>query len=160
MPENSLLTKLESIRSRYESLQQQLSDPSLVQDMKRYVSLNKEYAEIEPIIQAGEKYRNAIHNLSSAKELLLTEKDEEMREFAKEEIALLEEKIPDMEQQIKFLLIPADPQIAKCHYGNSGGAGGMKLDLAGTCSECTANLQKRKDGNWRSPECRKELQAV
>ncbi|HPV87960.1 MAG TPA: peptide chain release factor 1 [Bacteroidales bacterium] len=113
MPENSLLTKLESIRSRYESLQQQLSDPSLVQDMKRYVSLNKEYAEIEPIIQAGEKYRNAIHNLSSAKELLLTEKDEEMREFAKEEIALLEEKIPDMEQQIKFLLIPADPQDSK-----------------------------------------------
>src|SRR5690554_2076808 len=110
MPENSLLTKLDGIRRKYETLQQQLSDPALVQDMKRYITLNKEYAEIGPIIQAGEKYKNAIGNLASAKELLLTEKDEEMREFAKEEVAQLEEQIPEMEQKIKFLLIPADPQ--------------------------------------------------
>lgn len=113
MPENSLLKKLEGIRKKYETLQQQLSDPSLVQDMKRYIILNKEYAEIGPIIQAGEKYKNAIGNLASAKELLLTEKDEEMREFAKEEVAQLEEKIPEMEQKIKLLLIPADPQDSK-----------------------------------------------
>ncbi|HOO69676.1 MAG TPA: peptide chain release factor 1 [Bacteroidales bacterium] len=113
MPENSLLKKLEGIRKKYETLQQQLSDPSLVQDMKRYIILNKEYAEIGPIIQAGEKYKNAIGNLASAKELLLTEKDEEIREFAKEEVAQLEEKIPEMEQKIKLLLIPADPQDSK-----------------------------------------------
>ncbi len=113
MSENSLLTKLEGIRRKYESLQQQLSDPSLVQDMKRYITLNKEYAEIGPIIQAGEKYKNAIGNLASAKELLLKEKDEEMREFAKEEISQLEEQIPHMEQRIKLLLIPADPQDGK-----------------------------------------------
>ncbi len=113
MPENSLLKKLEGIRKKYETLQQQLSDPSLVQDMKRYIILNKEYAEIGPIIQAGEKYKNAIGNLASAKELLLTEKDEEMREFAKEEVAQLEEQIPEMEQKIKLLLIPADPQDSK-----------------------------------------------
>ncbi|HRW94750.1 MAG TPA: peptide chain release factor 1 [Bacteroidales bacterium] len=113
MPENSLLTKLDGIRRKYETLQQQLSDPSLVQDMKRYITLNKEYAEIGPIIQAGEKYKTAIGNLASAKELLLSEKDEEMREFAKEEIAQLEEQIPEMEQKIKFLLIPADPQDSK-----------------------------------------------
>jgi peptide chain release factor 1 len=113
MPENSLLTKLDGIRRKYETLQQQLSDPALVQDMKRYITLNKEYAEIGPIIKAGEKYKNAIGNLASAKELLLTEKDEEMRDYAKEEIAQLEEQIPEMEQKIKFLLIPADPQDSK-----------------------------------------------
>jgi peptide chain release factor 1 len=113
MPENSLLTRLEGIRRKYETLQQQLSDPSLVQDMKRYITLNKEYAEIGPIMQAGEKYRSAIGNLASAKELLISEKDEEMREFAKEEIAQLEEQIPEMEKKIKFLLIPADPQDSK-----------------------------------------------
>ena len=107
------MTKLDGIRRKYETLQQQLSDPSLVQDMKRYITLNKEYAEIGPIIQAGEKYKTAIGNLASAKELLLSEKDEEMREFAKEEIAQLEEQIPEMEQKIKFLLIPADPQDSK-----------------------------------------------
>ena len=125
MPENSLLTKLDGIRRKYETLQQQLSDPSLVQDMKRYITLNKEYAEIGPIIQAGEKYKNAIGNLASAKELLLTEKDEEMRDYAKEEIAQLEEQIPEMEQKIKFLLIPADPQdsknaIMEIRAGNGG----------------------------------------
>lgn len=113
MPENSLLKKLEGVRRKYESLQQQLSDPSLVQDMKRYVTLNKEYSDIGPVIEAGDKYRNAVRNLASAKELLLTEKDEEMREFAKEEITLLEEQLPAMEQKIKFLLIPADPQDVK-----------------------------------------------
>ncbi|HPJ82995.1 MAG: peptide chain release factor 1 [Bacteroidales bacterium] len=113
MPENSLLTKLEGVRRKFESLELQLSDHTLVQDMKRYVALNKEYAGIEPIVRAGDKYRNAMRNLSSAKELLLTEKDEEMREFAKEEIDRLEEEIPEMEQHIKFLLIPADPQDSK-----------------------------------------------
>jgi len=107
------LTKLEGVRRKFESLELQLSDHTLVQDMKRYVALNKEYAGIEPIVRAGDKYRNAMRNLSSAKELLLTEKDEEMREFAKEEIDRLEEEIPEMEQHIKFLLIPADPQDSK-----------------------------------------------
>lgn len=113
MSENSLVAKLEGLRQKYQALQQQLSDPLLVQDMKKYVALSKEYAELEPVIQAGEGYRNAIRDLAVAKELLLTEKDEEMREFAKEEIAGLEEQIPVMEQEIKFLLIPADPQDSK-----------------------------------------------
>ncbi|HOG24772.1 MAG TPA: peptide chain release factor 1 [Bacteroidales bacterium] len=113
MPENSLLTKLEGVRRKFESLEHLLSDHTLVQDIKRYVALNKEYAGIEPIVRAGDKYRNALRNLSSAKELLLTEKDEEMRAFAKEEIDRLEEEIPEMEQHIKFLLIPSDPQDSK-----------------------------------------------
>lgn len=113
MPENSLLNKLEGVRRKFESLERQLSDHTLVQDMKRYVALNKEYAGMEPIVRAGDKYRNAMRNLSSARELLLTEKDEEMREFAKEEINRLEEEIPEMEQKIKILLIPADPQDSK-----------------------------------------------
>lgn len=113
MAENSLVTKLEGIKRKCESLQQQLSDPAVVQDMKRYVTLNKEYAEVQPIVETGEKYRNMLGNLASAKELLALEKDEEMRELAKEEIAELEAQIPAMEEKIKFLLIPADPQDSK-----------------------------------------------
>lgn len=113
MAENSLVTKLEGIKRKCESLQQQLSDPAVVQDMKRYVTLNKEYAEVQPIVETGEKYRNMLSNLASAKELLALEKDEEMRELAKEEIAELEAQIPVMEEKIKFLLIPADPQDSK-----------------------------------------------
>jgi len=113
MPENSLLTKLAGISRKYETLQQQLSDPGLIQDMKRYVALNKEYAEIGPVIEAGRKYRTALDHLNEAKEILAVEKDEEIREMAKEEIALLEEQVPNIENRIKILLIPADPQDSK-----------------------------------------------
>ena len=113
MSENTLLKKLEGIEQKYGALQQQLSDPALVQDMKKYIALNKEYAEIEPVVQAGAVYKNAIKEWEVAKEMLQTEKDEELKEFAKEEITKLEEQIAQMEQQIKILLIPADPEDRK-----------------------------------------------
>ncbi len=94
-------------------LSQQISDPSVMSDMKRYISLNKEYRELEPLVEAGEKYRVLIGNLESAKEMLMVEKDEEMREMAKEEVDKLEEEIPHLEEEIKLLLIPADPQDSK-----------------------------------------------
>ena len=144
MPENSLLKKLEGVRRKYESLQQQLSDPSLVQDMKRYVTLNKEYSDIGPVVEAGDKYRNAVRNLASAKELLLTEKDEEMREFAKEEITLLEEQLLAMEQKIKFLLIPATLDV-KRHHGDPCRNRETGLHLRRPFG-CIPNLLKRKDG--------------
>ncbi|MFA5496737.1 MAG: peptide chain release factor 1 [Bacteroidales bacterium] len=113
MSENSLLIKLEGINQKYKALQEQLSDPALVQDMKKYVALNKEYAEIEPVVEAGAAYKNAVKELEVAKEMLQTEKDEELKEFAKEEIDSLEEQIELMEQQIKILLIPVDPEDSK-----------------------------------------------
>ncbi len=113
MSENNLLSKLSGIKEKFEGLSQQISDPAVMADMKKYIQLNKEYKELEPIVEAGEKFRNLIGNLNSAKEILMTEKDEEMREMAKEEVAQIEEQIPIMEEQIKLLLIPADPQDSK-----------------------------------------------
>ena len=68
MPENSLLNKLEGVRRKFESLERQQSDHTLVQDMKRYVALNKEYAGMEPIVRAGDKYRNAKIGRASCRE--------------------------------------------------------------------------------------------
>ena len=113
MSDNSLLDKLLALRDKHQNLANQLAQPDVVSDMKRYVALNKEYRELEPLVAAGDKYKSMLDNLGSAKELLVVEKDEEMREMAKEEIALLEESIPGMEEEIKILLIPADPQDAK-----------------------------------------------
>lgn len=76
MSDNSLLSKLSGIKEKFESLSQQISDPSVMSDMKRYVSLNKEYKELEPLVEAGEKYRVMVGNLESAKEMLMVEKDE------------------------------------------------------------------------------------
>ncbi len=101
------------LREKYASLQEQLADPGLMSDMKRYVQLNKEYKELTPIIEAGKEYSRMLGELDSAKEILATEKDEDLREMAKEEIAEIEAKVPQMEQDIKLLLIPADPQDSK-----------------------------------------------
>lgn len=81
--------------------------------MKKYVSLNKEYKELQPIVEAYDKYKNILDNIDSSKLLLSTEKDEEMREMAKMEIESLEEEKETLETEIKFLLVPADPQDDK-----------------------------------------------
>ena len=113
MAENSLLEKVLGLQDKYRSLQEQLSDPAVISDIKRYVQLNKEYKELEPIIKAGAEYKKMLEDLESAKDIIANEKDEELREMAKEEIAEIEPKLPQMEQDIKLLLIPADPQDSK-----------------------------------------------
>jgi len=82
-------------------------------DMKRYVSLNKEYRDLEPLVEAYDKYKNILSNITSAKSMLTTEKDEEMREMAKMELETLETQQEQLEEEIKLMLIPADPQDRK-----------------------------------------------
>ena len=110
---NTLLDKVLGLQDKYNSLQEQLSDPAVISDMKKYVQLNKEYKELAPIIKAGQEYKKMMDEYASAREIIVNERDEELREMAKEEIADIEQKIPDMEQNIKLLLIPADPQDSK-----------------------------------------------
>ena len=113
MAENNLLEKLDGLKAKYESIGAQLGDPEVIADMKRYVQLNKDYKELEPIIQAGDRYRKMVSDLADAKNILLNEKDEDLREMAKEEATALEEELPKMEEEIRILLIPADPQDSK-----------------------------------------------
>ena len=113
MAENSLLEKVMDLKDKYEELQRQLSDPEVISDMKKYVQLNKEYKELDPIIRTGMEYSKMLEEYESAKAILAEEKDEELRDMAKEEVADIEQRIPDMEEKIKLLLIPADPQDSK-----------------------------------------------
>ena len=113
MAENNLLEKLDGLKAKYNSIGEQLGDPEVIADMKRYVQLNKDYKELEPIITAGDRYRKMSGDLADAKNILLNEKDEDLREMAKEEAAALEEELPRMEEEIRILLIPADPQDSK-----------------------------------------------
>ena len=113
MAENSLLEKISGLQEKYAALQEQLSNPEVISDMKKYVQLNKEYKELEPIVKAGAEYRKIMTDYESAKDIIANEKDEELREMAKEEISDIEQKIPGMEENIKLLLIPADPQDSK-----------------------------------------------
>ena len=121
----TLLEKVLSLKDKYESLQKQLSDPEVMSDMKRYVQLNKDYKELEPIIRAGLQYKKMLDDLASAKDIMLNEKDEDLKEMAREEISGIEPKIPQMEQDIKLLLIPADPDDGKnAMVEIRGGTGG------------------------------------
>ena len=113
MADNSILIRLDGLKLKYEEMGEQMTDPEVIADVKRFIQLNKEYKELEPIIEASELYRTAIANLQEAKDVLANEKDEEFREMARMEVAELEPKIVDLEEQIKLLLIPKDPQDDK-----------------------------------------------
>ncbi len=113
MANNLILDRLLGVKKRFVEVGELLTSPDVMSDMKRYIKLNKEYKELKPVVEAYEKYKSAIDNLESTRALLAGEKDEEMREMAKAEIDTLLQSIPDMEEDIKFLLLPADPEDEK-----------------------------------------------
>jgi peptide chain release factor 1 len=108
-----LLEKLQAINERYEEVGRLITDPDIVSDMKRYISLNKEYKDLGPIITAYKEYKNIFENIQSTKEILAKERDAEFREMAKIELDELVEKEEKLEEEIRILLIPADPQDEK-----------------------------------------------
>lgn len=113
MADNSLLAKYESILYRFEEIGQQITDPAVISDMKRYVKLNQEYRRLDDLVQAFKEYKNLISNIESGKEMLAEETDPEIREMAKEEIEESEAQLPEKEKEIKLLLVPADPEDGK-----------------------------------------------
>ena len=125
MADNSLLEKVLGLQEKYDALQNQLADPEVISDMKKFVQLNKEYKELTPIIEAGNEFKKILENYEMAKDILANEKDEDLREMAKEEIAEIEPILPEWEEKIKLLLIPADPQDSKnAILEIRGGSGG------------------------------------
>jgi peptide chain release factor 1 len=108
-----LLDKLEAIYSRFKEVAQQITDPAVMSDMKRYVQLNKEYKDLEELVEAYKEYKNIVDNIASSRQILAQEKDEEFREMAKMELEELTGRQEQLEEQIKILLVPSDPQDSK-----------------------------------------------
>ena len=130
MSSNLILDKLQGVKDRFEEVARLITDPETISDMKRYVKLNKEYKSLEPVIHAFDEYKNLLDNIASAKDMLATEKDAEMREMAKAELEEMNEKIGPMEENIKFLLIPADPEDDKnCMVEIRAGTGGDEASI-------------------------------
>ncbi len=113
MANNLILEKLHGVKLRFEEVAQLITDPAVISDMKRYVSLNKEYRELEPLINAYNEYKSIMSNYDDAKEILQNEKDEEMRQMAKDEVDALNPLIEPLEDQIRLLLLPKDPEDGK-----------------------------------------------
>ena len=113
MGENLILEKLEGVKGRFDEVGELITKPDIINNMERYVKLNKEYKALEPVINAYNEYRTLLSNISDARNILATEKDEEMRVMAKEELDQLLEKVEPLEAEIKVLLLPADPEDDK-----------------------------------------------
>ena len=113
MAENMILEKLQGVKQRFIEVGDLLTRPEVLSDMEKYIKLSKEYKSLQPIIEAYEKYKLTLSNITSTKELLGSEKDEEMREMAKAELEKMNTQVPEMEEEIKLLLIPTDPEDDK-----------------------------------------------
>jgi peptide chain release factor 1 len=113
MSKNLILDKLEGVKQRFEEVGRLLTAPDIMDDMKKYIQMNKEYKELGPVVAAYMDYKNTLNNIDSTKNMLSNEKDDEMREMAKAELDELTGKVGDMEEKLKILLLPADPQDGK-----------------------------------------------
>lgn len=108
-----MLGKLEEIFKKYLELEKQINDPEAMSDMKRYIQLNKDYKELQPIVAAYKNYRNVMTSIDAARDILDKEKDDELRAYVKEEFIELSNQRDQMEESIRLMLIPEDPQDRK-----------------------------------------------
>lgn len=150
MAESGLLEKLEGLQHKFDEISTLITDPQVIADQRRYVKLNKEYRDLEKILMAKNEYEMALAHLSEAKNILANENDAEMREMAKAEVDELEPKIPEMEENIKLLLIPPDPEDNKNAIVEiRGGTGGDEAAIfAGDLYRMYAKYCENK--GWRT----------
>jgi peptide chain release factor 1 len=108
-----MLDKLEAIHQRFLEVSEAIVSPDIISDMKKYTALNKEFKELNKIEEAYKEYKNLLGNIESSKKVLATEKDPDFREMAKEELEMLGPEKEAMEERIKEMLIPKDPNDSK-----------------------------------------------
>ena len=108
-----MLQKINIVNQRFDELNDLIIQPDIISDQKRYVQLTKEYKDIKTIVDIGEVYKSLLDNISEAEEIISNGSDAEMIEMAKMEMDDAKNRIPQLEEEIKFLLIPKDPEDAK-----------------------------------------------
>ena len=113
MSDQGLLNKLEQISIKYDEISDQMIDPDVIADMKRYVSLNKEYKELSEVVKTYNSYKDVLNNILNAKSIIQTENDTEFKEMAREELEELQRIKNELDEKIKWLLIPKDPNDNK-----------------------------------------------
>jgi len=114
-----MLKKLEAIEQRHQEIGKQLAEPGITGDMKKYAQLSKTYKDLEKIVQVANKYKNILSNIDNNKQIINQEKDEEFRQLAKQDLEQLQQEKEKVENHIRQLLVPKDPNDSKkCHTGN------------------------------------------
>ena len=130
MADNQILARLDGLDSRFEEVATLITDPEVIADRQRYVKLTKEYSDLEKILKATNHYKQLLNIIEESKEIISSEDDEEMRQMAREELDKATSAIPEAEQTIKLLLVPADPDDSKNAIVElRGGTGGDEAAL-------------------------------
>jgi peptide chain release factor 1 len=125
-----MLDKLEAIFQRFKNVEELISEPAILADMKRFTHLNKEYKSLSVIMEKYYEYKNIRANIDNAKDILKNEKDSDMRDMAKGELDELEPLIQPLEEEIRILLIPKEPEDEKnATIEIRGGTGGDEASL-------------------------------
>ena len=141
-----MFQKLDEVEKRYDEITKKISDPEVIAQQSQWQTFMKEHAEIEPVVLKYREYKKAKQAIEDAKEML---KDPEMKELAEIEIEENKEKLPKLEEEIKILLIPKDPNDDKnviCEI--RGGAGGEEAALfAGTLFRMYSMYAEKK--HWK-----------
>ena len=131
-PNNTLLQKLDGIDARFQEVSLLITDPAVIGDMKRFVKLTKEYKDLEKLTAVTSRYKKMLQNVEEAKAVLENESDPDLRELAKEELESDTNELPKIEEEIKLLLIPEDPEdsknvILEIRGGTGGDEAGEKV---------------------------------
>ena len=108
-----MLDKLRIVKQRYDEVSDLIIQPDIIMDQKRYAKLSKEYKDLGDVVKKGDEYQSLLSNIEEAKEIISDGSDAEMVEMAKMEISDANARIPELEEEIKFLLIPKDPEDSK-----------------------------------------------
>ena len=151
MADNStILEKLDGLVARFEEISTLITDPAVIADQKRYVKLTKEYKELDDLMKARKEYMQLLGNIEEARNILANESDADMREMAKEEMDSSQERLPVLEEEIKLMLVPADPQDSKnAILEIRGGTGGDEAAIfAGDLFRMYAKYCETK--GWRN----------
>lgn len=159
---NPLLQRLEGLDARFEETATLITDPAVIADRARYVKLTKEYRDLEKILDAVKRYRSALLSIEESQAVMSDEADPEMRQLAREEFEEASSKLPGLEEEIKLLLVPADPDDSKNAIVEiRGGTGGDEAALLqATFFVCIRDMRRRKAGSWPCRAFRKVRLAV
>ena len=125
-----ILDKIEGLKAKFHEVSLLITDPAVIADQARYVRLNREYHDLERVLTSAEKYKKALSDLNEAKQLFFNESDPELKEMARAEIDDLEPQIPALEEEVKLMLLPQDPEDSKNVVMEiRGGTGGDEAAL-------------------------------